>query len=256
VYSWGKMALSYASCGPRAGLGGLEMPVNSPPVVVVRPPTAGPWYDRIIAEEVGRRWLPPTVSRTPILFVLDLNSVSPSSDVLEELLVRAGQEVRARGHGFAALAVSTANASLRRLIEALAAREGLPLYISASVEPNRVFEAEPAGDLTATERETLEAVVAMGGQASASDLARRLELNNTAAGNRLTNLVVKGYLKRQSRPGRDGDLFIDPRFLSSGQSVESVLAAAREALSPDDFARTERLLRQSLQRRSAESVDA
>lgn len=174
---------------------------------------------------------------------MDLNSVWPSPDVLRELLVPAGQEVRSGSHGLVALAIGAGNVSLRQLIEAMATREQLPLYISWSAEPQQVAEAVPAGDLTATERETLDTVVLMGGRVAAADLARRLNLNSTTAGNRLVNLVTKGYLRRQSRPGREGDLFIDPRFASPEQSLEAVLSAAREALSPEAFAATEQLLR-------------
>jgi hypothetical protein len=198
-----------------------------------------------MAEEVRRSWLPPTAPPTQTLRVLDLNGVWPSPDVLRELLVPAGQEIRSGSHGLVALAVGAGNLSLRRMIEAVATQERLPLYVSWSAEPQEVAEAEPAGDLTATERETLDTVVSMGGRVASSDLARRLKLNPTAAGNRLVNLVTKGYLRRQSRPGRDGDVFIDPRFASPEQSLEAVLAAAREALSPEAFAATERLLRRT-----------
>ncbi|MGH7642428.1 MAG: helix-turn-helix domain-containing protein [Candidatus Dormibacteria bacterium] len=244
------MTVSYALWRLDAGRLGVPMLVD-PPVVVVYPRTRGFWVDRPLAEEVRRDWLPPTASESPTLRVLDLNSVWPSSDVLTDLLVPAGQAVRAGGHGFVALQVAAGNVGLRRLIEALATQEQLPLYISWSAAPKQVAEAVPAGDLTATERETLDTVVSMGGRVAASDLARRLDLNSTAAGNRLVKLVAKGYLRRQSRPGRGGDLFIDPRFASPAQSLEGVLAAARDALPPEALAATEQLLR-----RAADEVDA
>jgi hypothetical protein len=227
----------------RADVSAPDRMATSPPVVVVRPPTRGPWYDRVGAEEFRKHWLPPTAVSTPTLYMLDLNGVWPSSEVLEEVLMRVAHDIKAGIHGPATLAVSTGNSSLRRQIEALASREGVPLYVSDSAEPIGVIAAEPAGDLTATDRETLQTVTAMGGRVAAADVARRLGLNNTAASNRLTNLAAKGYLKRQSRPGRDGDMFVDPRFLSPEQTIAAVLAAAEEALSPDEFARTARLLR-------------
>ena len=231
----------------RVGVSAPNRMATSPPVVVVRPPTRGPWYDRIGAGEFRRHSFPPTAVSTPTLYVLDLNGVWPSSEVLEEVLVRVAHDIKAGIHGPAALAVSTGNSSLRRQIEALASREGVPVYLSDSSEPIGVVAAEPAGDLTATDRETLETVTAMGGRVAAADVAHRLELNNTTASNRLTSLAAKGYLKRERRPGRDGDMFVDPRFLSPAQTIDAVLAAAEEALSPEEFERTARLLRRSLQ---------
>ena len=128
---------------------------------------------------------------------------------------------------------------------AVAAQEDLPLYLSLSASPVEIASAEPAGDLTPTERQTLDALVSMGGRVSVADLARRLDLNHTAAGNRLGSLAAKGYLSRQSRPGRDGDLYVDPRFLTPHQALDAVLAAAKEALSVDEADRLERLLRRS-----------
>ena len=51
---------------------------------------------------------------------------------------------------------------------------------------------------------------------AASDLADRAGIEATAAGNRLVNLVRKGYVYRWERPRREGDLFVDPRLASNG----------------------------------------
>jgi hypothetical protein len=240
------MTLSYPSCSPsRARPRRINRLPEALPVVVVRPPTLGPWHDRGLAEAVRQQWIPATTPSSPTLFVLDLNMVSPSPDVLEAL-VGAGRDLKASGRGLASLAISTGNAGLRRMIEALAAKEHLPLYVSTSSEPEMLAKAEPTATLTATERETLDTVVEIGGRVTAADLARRLNLNRTAATNRLVAVVAKGVLRRQSRPGRDGDLFIDPRFPNPARALDQMLDAAREALLPEDFANTEKLLRGTL----------
>jgi hypothetical protein len=234
-------SVSPPSYGPDA----LETPMGPPPVVVARPLTRGAWFDRHSAGEFRRTWFPPTAVASPTFFVLDFGEVWPSPDVLEEVVIRLGQEIKAGAHGLATLAVSTPNSSLRRALMAVAAQEDLPLYLALSPSPAEIAAAEPAGDLTATDRQTLDAVVSMGGRISAADLARRLDLNHTAAGNRLASLAVKGYLSRQSRPGREGDLYVDPRFLTPQQAIDAVLAAARDAVPSDEFERLERLLRRS-----------
>lgn len=240
------MALSYGLCSPpRARRRGGSLATDVLPVVVVRPPTIGPWHNLALAEVVRQQWMPATSLNSPTLFVLDLNMVTPSADVLEEL-VRAGREVKARSHGLASLAISTGNAGLRRMIEALAAREHVAIYVSSSAEPEMLARAEPTAVLSATERETLQAVVEMGGRVTAADIARRLGLTRTAATNRLVAVVSKGALKRQSRPGREGDMFIDPRFPSPTRTVNQMLDAAREVLPPEDYARTEKLLRRTI----------
>jgi predicted transcriptional regulator len=71
--------------------------------------------------------------------------------------------------------------------------------------------AEPAGALTAKDRETLNFVLRAGGTVTASELAEQLSVEQTTAGNRLVALHKKGFLQRISRPHPSGDQFIDPR---------------------------------------------
>ena len=222
------------------------MALSLPAVRVVRPPTAGPWFDRARADAARREYFPPTAPRTPTVFMLDLNSVYPSADVLEAFVLPLAYEIKAGRHGQATLVVSTGNEGLRKTVEALAINNHLPLYVAPSPSPVRLGEAAPAGEVTATERETLEAIAAMGGRTNATQLADRLNLQHTAASNRLVSLVSKGYLYRVNRPGRDGDIFVDPRFPSLEQAVDSILTAAKDAMSTDEYQRTERLLRRTI----------
>ena len=43
------------------------------------------------------------------------------------------------------------------------------------------------------------------------DFAEQVNIEKTAAGNRLVSLQKKGYLQRVEQPHPAGDLFVDPR---------------------------------------------
>jgi predicted ArsR family transcriptional regulator len=140
-------------------------------------------------------------------------------------------------------------------VELLATTNSLPIYVTSSTAHLEVAEAEPASQLTATERQTLAAVSALGGRVRAAELAERLHLQHTAAVNRLASLAAKGYLYRQSQPGRSGDVFVDPRHPSVGQTLDGLLAEARHDLPPEDYKRVEEILLRSLARRRSESAE-
>ncbi len=50
-----------------------------------------------------------------------------------------------------------------------------------------------------------------GGTVTALSLAEQVNIEKTAAGNRLVSLQKKGYLQRVEQPHPAGDLFVDPR---------------------------------------------
>ena len=50
-----------------------------------------------------------------------------------------------------------------------------------------------------------------GGTVTALSLAEQVNIEKTAAGNRLVTLQKKGYLQRVEQPHPAGDLFVDPR---------------------------------------------
>jgi len=54
-------------------------------------------------------------------------------------------------------------------------------------------------------------VLQAGGTVTAAQLADRLGVENTTAGNRLIGLQKKGYLQRIERPHPIGDQFLDAR---------------------------------------------
>ena len=77
----------------------------------------------------------------------------------------------------------------------------------------------PAGALTRTEINTLNTINMMGGQVTASSLAASEGIKPSAAANRLANLDQEGYLVRQPRGRREGDLYVEPRSATSTPMV-------------------------------------
>ena len=85
----------------------------------------------------------------------------------------------------------------------------LPLYLSPS--PSNLWEGNPVGVLTETEKGTLDTIIALGGRVTASSLAAMENIRPSAATNRLVKLDREGYLLRQPRGRREGDIYIEPR---------------------------------------------
>jgi hypothetical protein len=129
--------------------------------------------------------------------------------VLVELILPLAQAAKSGTSGPLALVVCTQDDAVRTLVGALAQTHGLPIFLAHS--PNELYDAEPAGPLTATERETLEVLHRLGGRATVSAFAVATNLAPSAATNRLVNVVNKGFVQRVERPRRQGQLFVDPR---------------------------------------------
>lgn len=216
---------------PTIMLGGTLRDVSSsvPDTIVVRPPTTGPWFDVPGAAELRKTSFPPTAPQSPTVYMLDLNSVYPVAGVLQEYVLTLAREIRDGVHGPVSLVVNTRNVSIRHEIGNLAGTCRLPLFLASPQSPLTVAEAEPAG-LTPSESQVLEVIAEMGGRVTASALAKRLSLQPSAAHNRLTPLVEKGFLYRKSRPGRSPDLFCDPRFPDADEVAERMLDATKEEL--------------------------
>lgn len=206
-----------------------DVSTSLPGTIVVRPPTTGPWFDVPKAAEFRRTAFPPTAPQSPTVYMLDLNSVYPVADVLVEYVVTLAREIRDGVHGPVSLVVDSRNVSIRNEIGRLAVSYQLPLFLASPQTPLSVAEAEPAG-LTASESEALEAIAEMGGRITAPALAKRLRLQHTAALNRLTPLVEKGFLYRKRRPGRTPDLFCDPRFPDADEVADRMLDATKTEL--------------------------
>lgn len=170
--------------------------------------TAGPLIDRALMAQF-RSWVLPSGVKEPTVLAVNLEGRFPSAGVLMELVVPLGQAARARTLGPLAVVLCTSDEGTRDVLRALAQSHDLALYVAPS--PDRLSEAEPLGQLTVTEQETLDVVRRLGGRVTVANFARATELEPSAATNRLVNVFKKGFVHRVERSRRDGILFVDPR---------------------------------------------
>ena len=145
----------------------------------------------------------------PQVLVLDLGGSAFTPSALQELILPLAQRIRGGEHGTVRLIISTSDPGVWDSVDYMAQAHQLPLYLSPS--PSSLWEGTPVGALTKTERGTLDAIIALGGQVTASRLAETEGINPSAATNRLVNLDREGYLVRQPRGRREGDVYIEPR---------------------------------------------
>ena len=156
----------------------------------------------------------------PQVLVLDLAGIAFTPAALQELILPLAQRIRGGEHGMVCLIICTTDPGVRDFISYMAQVHQLPLYLTHS--PFDLREGTPVGDLTKTETSTLNAIHEMGGQVTASSLAVTEGIKPSAAANRLVNLDREGYLVRQPRGRREGDLYVEPRSATS-TPVESDL---------------------------------
>lgn len=149
----------------------------------------------------------------PQVLVLDLAGIAFTPSTLQELIVPFTQRIRGGEHGTVRLIISTTDPGVGDFIRYVAQVHELPLYLSPS--PFDLRQATPVGDLTITEKCTLDTVILLGGQVTASRLAATEGIKPSAATNRLVRLDREGYLVRQPRGRREGDVYIEPRSATS-----------------------------------------
>ena len=147
------------------------------------------------------------------VLVLDLAGIAFTPSTLQELVLPLAQRIRGGEHGTVQLVISTTDPGVGDFIRYMAQAHQLPLYLAPS--PFDLRECVPVGDLTRTERNTLDTIVGLGGQVTASRLAATESIKPSAAANRLANLNREGYLVRQDRGRREGDVYIEPRSSTS-----------------------------------------
>ena len=154
---------------------------------------------------------------------------------LQELIVPLAQRIRGGEYGTVRLVISTADPGVGDFIRYMAQAHQLPLYLSPS--PFDLRECIPVGDLTETERSTLDAIIMLGGRVTASRLAATEGIKPSAATNRLVNLDREGYLVRQSRGRREGDVYIEPRSATTTPMVcEELYAVSKNSTGPGHHA--------------------
>ena len=145
-----------------------------------------------------------------LVALIDFGTVAPTTRVLREFFVPFREATNA--HANVSYVLSSSDPATREVLSWMADANDLGMYITSS--PEFLRDAEPAGDISAAEAETLEQLKRLGGTLTAAELAEWMGLEATAAGNRLVNLARKGYVLRIQRPRRQGDQFIDPRTVS------------------------------------------
>lgn len=180
-----------------------------PRLFVRGPDTTGPLDDVPRIRQFRNELLKPSGVTEPSALVINLEGRFPSSAVLVELVLPLAQAAKAGTYGPLALVICTQDDAVRTLIAALAQTNSLPIFLTRS--PGELNDAEPAGPLTPTERETLEILRRLGGRTTVSTFAEATSLEPNAATNRLVNVVNKGFVQRVERPRRQGQLFVDPR---------------------------------------------
>ena len=151
------------------------------------------------------------------VLVLDLAGIAFTPSTLQELILPLAQRIRGGEYGMVRLVISTTDPGVSDFIRYMAQAHRLSLYLSHS--PFDLPEGTPVGALTRTESSTLNTINALGGQVTASSLAATEGIRPSAAANRLVNLNREGYLVREPRGRREGDLYVEPRSVTSTPMV-------------------------------------
>jgi DNA-binding MarR family transcriptional regulator len=166
-------------------------------------------WDNPHANRVVQRFMPKDRQHGPMIGILHLGAVHPTPNVLQNVIVTIGEDIRAGRYGNFTFVVSSEDDATRRVVSDIGTAQDLPIFISSS--STNLEQAEPTGNLTAKERETLSLVLRAGGTVTAAEFAQQVDIEQTTAGNRLNSLHKKGYLQRIERPHPIGDQFVDPR---------------------------------------------
>ena len=162
----------------------------------------------------------------PQILVLDLAGITLTPSTMQELILPLAQRIRGGEYGTVRLVISTADPGVADFLRYMAQAHRLPLYLCHS--PFDHHQATPIGSLTKTASNTLDTIIMLGGQVTASMLAEAEGIKPTAAINRLVNLDRDGYLIRQPRGHREGDVYIEPRSATSTPMATSTPTVFKE----------------------------
>ena len=174
-------------------------------------------WDDPHAQQVIQRFMPLNRQHGPMLGILHIGAVRPTPSVLRDVVVTVGEDIKAGRYGDLSFFVSSTDEDTRSVIGDIATSKNVAMFITSS--PTDFGHAKPVGVLTIKDLETLDLVSKSGGTVTAIGLANQVDIEKTAAGNRLVSLHKKGYLQRVERPHPVGDLFIDPRSINFSQSI-------------------------------------
>lgn len=187
---------------------------------LVRPPTVA-YRERDEAAAWREMEFPATVSKGCRIRLLNLHGAFPEIGALEELILPIGQGIKSGAFGQLMLGIISSDEPVIHYVESIAEKHSVPLFVTHPGE-DPLGSSSPVGKLTASEISTLETIQELGGRVTSSELAKALDLELAAAGNRLAKIEKKGYLLRIPRSPREGDIYIDPRqALNVLSSLES-----------------------------------
>ena len=189
------------------------MPPTEPRAKLYYLGTGGPLLDPRLTAKVRERLMDEVDAAALRIAVLDLGGAVFSPGSLQELLLPLVRRLRAGEAGAVVLVIIAEDRGVADFVHMLAFTHSLPLYVTD--RPHQMADAEPVGRLTPTELQTINAIGEMGGRVTVAAFADHLQLQVTAAGNRLANLDLRGYVYREQRSRRDGDIFVDPRWEAS-----------------------------------------
>lgn len=175
----------------------------------VRPPTAA-YPDRRSVAEWRDRVFVPTADGTLRVRFLNLEGVFIDAGGLQEMILPVAQGMLGGVYGNMALGVVTSDDAVAGFVTYLAREHHFPLYVSNSAQ-NYLASAQPVGELTPGEEDTIAWVRDLGGSTTSSEFSSAVGLEPAAASNRLSNVERKGYVFRVVRSRSEGDLFVDPR---------------------------------------------
>ena len=182
-------------------------------------------WDDPYADRLVQRFMPPGRKHAPMLGVINMDAVRPTPAVLRNAIVSVAEDIKAGRYGSCSLFVCSQDEDTRSVIGDIAGSQDVAVFLCSTYED--LEYAEPVGALTIRDHETLDLVFEAGGTVNAGQLAERVGIEKTAAGNRLVSLQKKGFVQRVERPHPAGDLFIDPRSLAH-EPGEAVPTARRE----------------------------
>lgn len=196
--------------GARPGLV-YTSPPTEPRAEIYYLPTTGQLLDPQLTANMRENLLKALKRNSGEVVVLDLGGAVFTPGSLHEFLLPLTRRIQSKELGFSVLVVIAQDPGVAEFVRMLGLTYDIPLYVADS-PLTRLAQAEPVGRLTPTEKATIETLAALGGKATVAAFADRLQLQVTAAGNRLINLTRRGYLHREARSRREGDTFIDPRY--------------------------------------------
>ena len=111
-------------------------------------------WDHPFVDQLIHRFMPRNRHHGPMLGVLHMGAARPAPGLLQDLVVTVGEDVKAGRYGSCSLFISSEDEDTRSVIGDVAASRNVALFVCATFDD--LEHAEPAGVLTASDRETLD----------------------------------------------------------------------------------------------------